>query len=568
MLRKLRRLRVPVCFYTCCSLFAILLFVSFNEDVKNLIQQNNHNRGNPSASSQQHQQNFPSSFSSSSAAHNKEILSRIANNNNNINHAPRSSPLISSIPSGGGNSRLSLSSKDANNGDVLGNREHLESQKKSAILEPYLEGRAVKNNGEGGGGDGDDDAIQQYINDNFVGHRGAVEEDAADKPTTPPPQIIKNNNVIVSNLVKLAQQASNNPNAFNNINSLTGNALGDNSQINNELGSDPQQQTTTADTDLLYPGGDANSQVRKRERQWFMTGGDYFPTPPGGLASIFYPSSSWLASKPPNNDNIDYANLWYDSSSGSDRVIGQLMFAIDDPINYANISWGFEGGPTATTTVRPSLAASTQEPGDGDDDLENDKNEGVHDRDNRRHASGNRAVISVMKSNSVDFPIKHSNTDRNNYFNNYHQSGVNDAMLSSSLSSSSMRDPRLGKIKTILLYYGLGMSWGSHITNGRQTFLQQRCPINACRLTGNRAQLNKADLVVFKDVFMHPKIKRPPGQLWVMYMLECPLNTQNFLEKNAFNLTATYRHDSDIVTPYEKWVYFDDSVRSLPQGEF
>ena len=29
------------------------------------------------------------------------------------------------------------------------------------------------------------------------------------------------------------------------------------------------------------------------------------------------------------------------------------------------------------------------------------------------------------------------------------------------------------------------------------------------------------------------------------------------------NLTMTYKHDSDVVTPYGKWVYYDDSVRWL-----
>jgi len=223
------------------------------------------------------------------------------------------------------------------------------------------------------------------------------------------------------------------------------------------------------------------------------------------------------------------------------------MFAIDDPINYANISWGFEG-PTATT-VNPSgsLSSTTIEP-------ESEHTVKVSKAKDANLSPPANVAHQIIGANTQQVPAKLIPAS----------SPGGRAVAAGSIST--LRDPRLGKIKTILLYYGLGMSWGSHITNGRQVFLQQKCPINACRLTGNRAQLSKADIVVFKDVFMHPKIKRPPGQLWIMYMLECPLNTQNFLEKNAFNLTATYRHDSDIVTPYEKWVYFDDAVRSLPQG--
>lgn len=49
-----------------------------------------------------------------------------------------------------------------------------------------------------------------------------------------------------------------------------------------------------------------------------------------------------------------------------------------------------------------------------------------------------------------------------------------------------------------------------------------------------------------------------------MYMLECPLHTQYIREKDAFNWTATYRSDSEIVAPYEKWVYYNESVRRKP----
>jgi len=148
--------------------------------------------------------------------------------------------------------------------------------------------------------------------------------------------------------------------------------------------------------------------------------------------------------------------------------------------------------------------------------------------------------------------------------------GKNTANISS-LSQPTTRFPQAvakesPALKTLLLYYDLAVSWRSGITSGRDFLVQERCPINACRLTGNRSQINEADLVVFKDVFMLPKLRRVPEQLWAIYMLESPLNTEKFMDKNVFNLTATYRHDSDIVTPYEKWVYYDEKVRTLPQG--
>lgn len=50
----------------------------------------------------------------------------------------------------------------------------------------------------------------------------------------------------------------------------------------------------------------------------------------------------------------------------------------------------------------------------------------------------------------------------------------------------------------------------------------------------------------------------------MLYFLECPYHTQSV--KNAFiNWTATYRRDSDIVAPYERWQYYDPSVTQIPQ---
>jgi hypothetical protein len=41
-----------------------------------------------------------------------------------------------------------------------------------------------------------------------------------------------------------------------------------------------------------------------------------------------------------------------------------------------------------------------------------------------------------------------------------------------------------------------------------------------------RADQKTSDLVIFKDHFVMTWGDRPPGQLWMMYMLECPVHTQ------------------------------------------
>jgi len=118
-------------------------------------------------------------------------------------------------------------------------------------------------------------------------------------------------------------------------------------------------------------------------------------------------------------------------------------------------------------------------------------------------------------------------------------------------------------LKKILLWNGAS-SWGS-LKPGRGVFLKERCPVSSCVLASNRAEAESADLVIFKDHFTLPTFKRPPQQLWMIYLLECPLHTQIFKQKDIFNWTATYRGDSTIVAPYERWQYYNDNVRSIKQ---
>lgn len=54
------------------------------------------------------------------------------------------------------------------------------------------------------------------------------------------------------------------------------------------------------------------------------------------------------------------------------------------------------------------------------------------------------------------------------------------------------------------------------------------------------------------------------SQVWALYFLECPYHTQHVAHNDVFNWTATYRSDSDIVTPYEKWVYYDERYKQMP----
>uniref|UniRef100_A0A6J0ST80 Fucosyltransferase n=1 Tax=Pogona vitticeps TaxID=103695 RepID=A0A6J0ST80_9SAUR len=78
-----------------------------------------------------------------------------------------------------------------------------------------------------------------------------------------------------------------------------------------------------------------------------------------------------------------------------------------------------------------------------------------------------------------------------------------------------------------------------------------------CRLTTNRSQYAAADAVLMyhRDVsgspLLLPRAPRPPSQLWIWFNMDPPSSSRNLASMDGlFNLTMTYRRDSDIFTPY------------------
>ena len=49
-----------------------------------------------------------------------------------------------------------------------------------------------------------------------------------------------------------------------------------------------------------------------------------------------------------------------------------------------------------------------------------------------------------------------------------------------------------------------------------------------------------------------------------MFLLESPQHTPSIKEKDSFNWSATYRTDSTLVAPYERWQYYDKNIQQLP----
>lgn len=82
------------------------------------------------------------------------------------------------------------------------------------------------------------------------------------------------------------------------------------------------------------------------------------------------------------------------------------------------------------------------------------------------------------------------------------------------------------------------------------------CPVSTCKIVNDV----NADLVVAK---LKPYNKTRDDQLVMVYILESPYHYGGF--KGSFDLTSTYRLDSDIVSPYGIFVSYDDRIRVQAQ---
>lgn len=111
---------------------------------------------------------------------------------------------------------------------------------------------------------------------------------------------------------------------------------------------------------------------------------------------------------------------------------------------------------------------------------------------------------------------------------------------------------RRTRTKKIYVPGGLG-----DVPSGRRKFFEDGCSVNACALTTDSRFRSTADLVLLQlDAFFEAPPSKPRDQIWVMWLLESPINTALFRNlENVINWTATYRSDSTIVTPYEKFVH-------------
>ena len=99
-------------------------------------------------------------------------------------------------------------------------------------------------------------------------------------------------------------------------------------------------------------------------------------------------------------------------------------------------------------------------------------------------------------------------------------------------------------------------------------FKKVSCPVDNCVMSRRMEDGGKAAAVVFSSSVV-PGFEKPPGQVWIYHQLESPHHSGTFPPhaKDKINWTATYRADSTIVTPYEKFVLYNPNIRGIKQAK-
>ena len=152
-----------------------------------------------------------------------------------------------------------------------------------------------------------------------------------------------------------------------------------------------------------------------------------------------------------------------------------------------------------------------------------------------------RVETSLWWSSSSDQPADRIQTQMRHVPRNYRQTAA---------------------LKTIYMPGGLGNE-----PEGQEKFTSEQCPVNACRLTSDHSVALTAEMRLLQSDASFEFTQKPAGQIWTMFLLESPANTGVLHgAQDLINWTATYRTDSTIVTPYEKFVPYSelqDGLRTL-----
>ncbi|XP_023348411.1 alpha-(1,3)-fucosyltransferase C [Eurytemora carolleeae] len=119
------------------------------------------------------------------------------------------------------------------------------------------------------------------------------------------------------------------------------------------------------------------------------------------------------------------------------------------------------------------------------------------------------------------------------------------------------KKPVTQKPKYILYYSQFWSSDNFGHGYGMNPFVANNCSVNNCFITNNRSllpEIEDFDMIIFYTGRGEVPKKRSPKQFYVYFSLEAPpqsgINGYAERYKSFFNLTMTYRRDSDIFLPY------------------
>ena len=118
--------------------------------------------------------------------------------------------------------------------------------------------------------------------------------------------------------------------------------------------------------------------------------------------------------------------------------------------------------------------------------------------------------------------------------------------------------------KKILVQQGFE---GWNVQPGNKVFVQEECNVRNCEIVEFPWHGDVIDARLFKEIDLGShnidtivsELPRHSEQIWIIFALESPVASPDYFSINhMINWTATYRPDSTIVTPYDKWLPFEN----------
>ncbi|NXJ10689.1 FUT6 fucosyltransferase, partial [Odontophorus gujanensis] len=130
--------------------------------------------------------------------------------------------------------------------------------------------------------------------------------------------------------------------------------------------------------------------------------------------------------------------------------------------------------------------------------------------------------------------------------------GYNSQLSTASPQAGNTSTPPKSEYQLTILLWTWPFGQRFHFSNCSELY-----DIPNCHFTVNRSWSQKADALIMhhRDVYWEreklSQLPRLPSQRWIWFNLESPSHSPNLRAmNNLFNLTMSYRRDSDIFTPY------------------